>query len=100
VAARSKAQPCGRSLAGIVGLEARLGHRFLTLVSVMCCQVEVSASGWSLVQRNSTERGVSECNNESSIMRRAWPIRGFCAMEGGITPTGLASTTHAHYDRV
>jgi hypothetical protein len=28
-------------------------------VSVVCCQVEVSATGWSLVQRSPTECGVS-----------------------------------------
>jgi hypothetical protein len=28
-------------------------------VSVVCCQVEVSATSWSLVQRSPTERGVS-----------------------------------------
>ena len=38
---------CGRSLAGIVGSNpARSGrHGCLCLVSVVCCQVEVSASG-------------------------------------------------------
>jgi hypothetical protein len=30
------------------------------LVSVVCCQVEVSATGWSLVQRSPTECGVSK----------------------------------------
>jgi hypothetical protein len=29
-------------------------------VSVVCCQVEVSASGWSLVLRSPTECGVSD----------------------------------------
>jgi hypothetical protein len=39
----------------------------LSLVSVVCCQVEVSASGWSLVQRNPTECGVSiKCDREDS----------------------------------
>ena len=33
------------------------------------CQVEVSASGRSLVQRSRTECGVSECDHEVSIMR-------------------------------
>jgi hypothetical protein len=28
-------------------------------VSVVCCQVEVSATSWSLVQRSSTECSVS-----------------------------------------
>lgn len=35
------------------GLEFRLEHGYLYL-SVVCCQVEVSASGWSLVQRSPT----------------------------------------------
>ena len=55
----------------------------LSLVSVVCLQVEVSASGLSLVRRCPTERGVSECDREASIMRRPWPSRGCCAMGGG-----------------
>jgi hypothetical protein len=43
------------------GFESRLGHGCLSLVSVLCCQVEVSATSWSLVQRSPTECGVSEC---------------------------------------
>jgi hypothetical protein len=45
----------------------------------LCCQVEVFASGWSLVQRSPTECGVSECDREASVMRRPWPTRGCCA---------------------
>jgi hypothetical protein len=41
------------------GLESRRGHGYLSLVSVVCCQVEVSATGRSLVQRSPTECGVS-----------------------------------------
>jgi hypothetical protein len=37
------------------GFESRLGHGCLSVVSVVCCQVEVSATGWSLVQRSPTE---------------------------------------------
>jgi hypothetical protein len=44
MAARSKAWVCGRKLAGIVGSD-RWGQGCLSLVSVVCCQVEVSASG-------------------------------------------------------
>jgi hypothetical protein len=40
-------------------------------VSVVCCQVEVSATGWSLVQRSPTECGVSEvCDRETSFRIR------------------------------
>jgi hypothetical protein len=36
-------------------------------VSVVCCQVEVSAMSWSLVQWSSTECGVSKkCDCEAS----------------------------------
>jgi hypothetical protein len=61
---------------------------WMTLVSVVCCQIEVSASGSSLVQRNPAECGVSECDRETSIMRRPWPTRGCCTLEGRITPLG------------
>jgi len=60
------ADPSGRAVEGI-GLrpfsswdcwfESR--HACLSLVSVVCSQVEVSASGWSLVRRSPTESGVS-----------------------------------------
>jgi hypothetical protein len=36
-------------------------------MSVVCCQVEVSATSWSLVQRSPTECGVSKvCDHEIS----------------------------------
>jgi hypothetical protein len=38
----------------------------MSVSCVVCCQVEVSAT----VQRSPTECGVSECDRESSIMRR------------------------------
>jgi len=44
VAARSKASVCGRSLDGIVGSNPTGGHGCLSVVSVVCCQVEVSAT--------------------------------------------------------
>jgi hypothetical protein len=44
VATRSKAWVCGRSLAGIVGSNP-VGAMDVSLVRVVCCQVEVSASG-------------------------------------------------------
>jgi hypothetical protein len=44
----------------------------LSLVYAVCYQVEVSASGWSLVQRSPTECGVSEYDHESSTMRSLW----------------------------
>jgi hypothetical protein len=78
VATRSKACVCGCSLAG-VGVPIPPGaHGCLSLVIVVCCQIEVSAKSWSLVQSSPTECGISECDLEASIMRRTWPTRGCC----------------------
>jgi len=40
-------------------------HGCLSLVSVVCFRVEVSASGRTLVQRSATKCGVSECDAEA-----------------------------------
>ena len=46
-------------------------------MSVLCCQVEVSATSWSLVQRSPTDlRWVVVCDLETSKMRRPWPTGG------------------------
>ena len=37
------------------------GHGCLSVVSVVCCQVVVSATSWSLVQRSPTDCGASLC---------------------------------------
>ena len=64
--------------AGIAGSNVA-GRMAVCLVNVVCCQVEVSALGRSLVQRSPTECGVSECGREASKMRRPWTTRGCCA---------------------
>jgi len=63
------------------GFESRRGHGYLSLVSVVCCQVQVSVTSWSLVQRSLTECGVSECDSEASIMRKPWPNGSYRAMK-------------------
>jgi hypothetical protein len=45
VAARCNAWVCGRSLAGVGGFQSRRGHGCVCLVSVVFCQVDVSAWG-------------------------------------------------------
>jgi hypothetical protein len=55
---------------------------WMSLVSVVFSQLEVSASGWSLVQRCPTECGVSECDRNASTVRRPWPTRGGCTKGG------------------
>jgi hypothetical protein len=49
---------------------------WMSLVSGVCCRVDISESGWSLSQRSRTEYGVYECDREALIMRRPWPTRG------------------------
>jgi len=47
------------------GFESLWGHRCPSVESVVCCEVEISASGRSLVQRGPTDSdcsGVSECD--------------------------------------
>jgi len=44
VAARSKVYVCGRLPAGIVGSNSSRGYGCLSVVSVVCCQVEVYAT--------------------------------------------------------
>jgi len=45
----------------------------LSLVSVVCCQVEVSVTCQSLVQRSHTECGVTECDIKTLILRKPKP---------------------------
>ena len=86
VPARSKASVCGWSLAGILGSNPAGDLNICLLFSVVCCQAEITATGWSLVQRSPTDCGVSECDREASTMRRPWPTGGggFYAMGGKI----------------
>jgi hypothetical protein len=78
----SKAWFCCRWLTRDCGFESRRSYGCSSLVSVVCCQVEVLSSGWSPSQRSHDEFGVSECDRETSIRRRPWPIRGCCTTEG------------------
>ena len=58
----------GSAAARLLGLRVRIppeGQVYLCLVSAVCCQVEVSATGRSHVQRGPTECGVSECVEET-----------------------------------
>jgi hypothetical protein len=73
------------------GFESHPGNGSLSVVSIVCsqhrsssgCQLEVSASGWSLGQRSPTECGVSESDLEAAVLRKPWPTGAFCAMGGG-----------------
>jgi len=74
VVARSKALVYGHSVTGIAGSNPAVGHGRLSLVSVACCQIQVSASGWSLVKRSPSDCGVSECDRKASIWADLGPL--------------------------
>jgi hypothetical protein len=61
--------------------ESRPVHGCLSVVSVVCCQVQFSATGRSLVQRSPTDCGVTECDLKTSIMRKPWTTRVCFATE-------------------
>ena len=73
--ARSKASVCGRSLAGIAG--SNPAGAWTSLVSVVCCEAEVSASDRSLDHRSPTECGASECDLETSTLNTPRPTTAF-----------------------
>jgi hypothetical protein len=70
----------------------------------MCCLVEISASGRSLVQRSPAEYDVSECNHEASVMGKPWPTRVCSAMEKEMTLFGLTldfmQTVRCYFERL
>jgi hypothetical protein len=68
----------GSAAASLLGLRVRipLGTWISVYCECLCCQVQVSASGRSLVQRSPTECCVSVCDPEASIMWSLWSIRG------------------------
>jgi hypothetical protein len=70
------------------GFESRGEHGSLSVVSGVCCQVEVSATSLSLVQRCATECRMSKCDLEASIMRKPWLTGGCCAMKIKSTSKG------------
>jgi hypothetical protein len=68
----------------LMGMRVRiLEGGWMFVMSVVCCQVEVSATSWSLVQRIPTDCGVSFCDIETWIMRRKCLVMGRSAMGGG-----------------
>jgi hypothetical protein len=69
VAAWSKAWVCGHSLTRITGSNPAEGMD-VCLFCVVLCQVEVSATDRSRVQRNPTDCGVFVCDLETSTMGR------------------------------
>ena len=79
VAGLSMTWVCIRSLAGIAG-SSPAGNK-IVFASVVCSQLEVSATVRSFIQRNPTECGLSVCDIETSSVRRPGPTRGLMRQE-------------------
>jgi len=80
VVTRSKAWACDRLFVGTAVSNPVGGRGNLSLVWVVWCQLEVSVSGWSLVQSIPTDCCVSEFGGEVRIMGRPWPTGAYRAM--------------------
>ena len=97
VAVRSDVWFCSQSLAGTAGSNTPSGMDVLSTVAVVCCQVEVAATGRSFVQSSPTKYGcLTECDRET-LERRPWPARGRQAMKNTsteITTGSLSSSVH------
>jgi len=76
--------------------ESHWVHECLSLMNIVCCQVQVSASSWSPFQRSPIECGVSECDREASTLKTPWPIRGCRYMGGKISTREVYTHTHTH----
>jgi hypothetical protein len=81
-------RPCGlrrwSAAAGLLGLWVRIPlGACLSVVSVVCCQVEVSTTGHSLFQKSPTKCGMSEGDREAWIIRRPWPTEWLLHHGGG-----------------
>jgi hypothetical protein len=68
----------GSAAARLMGLRLIIPSRTcISVMGVVCFQVEASATGRSLVQRGPTEYDVSESDSEASMMIRPW-LTGGC----------------------
>ena len=62
----------------------------LSVVSVLCCLVEVSATGRSLVQRSPTECVVSECDREAALIKLSIDVKRRCLTVSSIRSNATA----------
>jgi len=58
----------GSAAARLLGLRVRIPKGVLSLMNAVCCQVEASALGRSLILRISAECGVSDCDREKKAL--------------------------------
>jgi len=64
------------------GFKSSQGYGYLSILGVVCFQVEVSATGRSFVQGSPLDCGIfDECDREAPIMRKSQPTRGLLSRE-------------------
>jgi hypothetical protein len=80
------------------GFESGRGLGCLSFLTPVSCQVNISASGWSLIQRGPTEcMCMSECDREASIIRRTLVHCEVAAQWGKNRTHRLKFTTYSHF---
>jgi len=92
----------GFAAARLLGLRVRiLPGAWFSLVFVVCCQVEVFATCWSLIQRSHTQCVVCEFHREASITRDPDPLGAVAPWGGGEVHVSailwLSSGINTHY---
>jgi hypothetical protein len=60
--------------------ESRRGYGCLSLHNVVCCQVVVSATSRSLIQKSPTRCGMSQCVSSRNLLEEALVCKGCPAM--------------------
>jgi len=106
LAAQSKAWVYGRSLAGIAGSNPAGGYKCLSVVSIVCYRVEISASGWSLVQRSPTDcdfclkRKAGICTWLLKWLAGIWKLKFFCPCTRGAFKVRVKNVLYYYSQRI
>jgi hypothetical protein len=69
----------------------------MSVVSVVCCKVEVSATDSLLVQRSPTECDVSECDRVARILRKFWPTGRYRTARKNVTQNKFTQVCRRNY---
>ena len=97
VAARSKAWVCCRLPARTAGSNSTGDIKSVPPVSVVCCHVEVSATGRSLLQRSPIECGMSECDLQTSTTNSVLPTGAANPLKQPYLLQNIHKKLHCHF---
>ena len=76
----------GCAASRLLGFRFRIQPGAWVSISCRCCVLSGRRLCWLLVQRSSTECGVSECDRKALIMWRLWPTEGCWGLLGAAAP--------------